>query len=173
MRRFRFASVIYMTLLAVGVLFSYGCQKSTMPVGGEVQTTLSVEPEELFEVIRGHVTDNGEMLIFTNMEDDSFERAEREDGLDLFAARGELGGKIKFGQLIGEDAKDMWGGWVIGAALNKRPEDPDCRVSVDTSIGDDAERAFAACWIGVMQDCREGALLIQKDDEYHVYSNCD
>ena len=180
----RFASVLFAGFLSMGIFASSGhCQENSVLVLTEKQSevSLSVEAEDLFNILRQHLSsEGGEVIVFSS--DSFFKEIEvNHKEIDVTYtwapnAEGQLNDYIKFAQFVGEDASD-WLPWDVAATAATTTEafninETDCRVSVNTSPGDDDGLAFVSCWIEVMKNCEEGLSVFEIDNEYYIHPIC-
>ena len=162
MKYSRFASVLFVGLFSMGIFALSGhCQENTI----QQDASMSVAPDDLFNILRQHLSpEGGEVVVF--LSDSFFKEIEalykEIDATYTWApnAEGRLNDYIKFAQFVGEGAPD-WLPWDAAAAIATTAKafnvnETDCRVSVNTSPGDDDGLAFVACWIEVMENCEAG-----------------
>ena len=184
MKYSRFASVLFVGLFLMGIFASSGhCQGNTVlaPTEKQSEASLSVEADDLFNILRQHLSpEGGEVVVFFS---DSFFKEIEADYKEIDVAytwtpnaEGRVNDYIKFVQFVGEDASD-WLPWDVAAAAATTAEvfnvnETDCRVSVNTSPRDDDGLAFVACWIEVMENCEEGLSVFEIDNEYYIYPIC-
>ena len=98
------------------------CQENTVLALTEKQSevSLSVEADDLFNILRQHLSsEGGEVIVFSS--DSSFKEMEADlKEIDVTYtwtpnAEGRVNDYIKFVQFVGEDASD-WLPWDVGAA---------------------------------------------------------
>ena len=179
MKYLRFASVLFVGLFSMGIFASSGhCQENTVlaPTEKQSEASLSVEADDLFNILRQHLSpEGGEVVVFSS--DSSFKEMEvdfKETDVTYTwtpNAEGRVNDYIKFAQFVGEDASD-WLPWDVAAAESFNVNETDCRVSVNTSPQDDDGLAFVSCWIEVMENCEEGLRVFEIDNEYYIHSIC-
>ncbi len=159
------------------------CQGNTVlaPTEKQSEASLSVEADDLFNILRQHLSpEGGEVVVFLS---DSFFKEIEADCKEIDVtytwtpnAEGRVNDYIKFAQFVGEDASD-WLPWDVAAAAATTAEafnvnETDCRVSVNTSPRNDDGLAFVACWIEIMKNCEEGLSVFEIDNEYYIHPNC-
>ena len=164
----RIVSILTVTLLVAGAFVLYGCQddSASFITASQQEPSPSLDVSNLFHIMDTYLGGERDRVLVFLHNHDSIE------GWGTPNASGRLNDRIKFGQFVGEDALAIWGANAWRAALNKVPNNPDCRVKKRTWPGGDAEQAFAECLVGIAMGCSDGYHVFEINKEYHAYSNC-